>query len=398
MVDTLRFIHSSDWHIGMTRRHLSESKQAVFRDARLTAIERLCDHASSNDVAAVLVAGDVFDGNQLDENIIISLVEVLGELTCPVVLQPGNHDFYQRGSVYCSPAFRNHRPDNVIVPTEPGIIEDIPGMELIVGPYNTRYPSDNPFLTALHQCCTHPKDPEKYRVGLAHGSIDTFAPSIGGSHEDADSDNGGSAMSVAELSQAYERYQLDYIALGDRHSRTEVTENEKCHIWYSGSPEVTDFDDVEKSSGHALLVTVDGEECRCEPLQCGEWSFHTMHREVHSRADIDALTRDLFALPHKRRTAVRLGLHATLTTADMAELDAAQVNWENMFAGFHLWDRHSSRNVLLSAEDMRARFGGYVAEAAANLSQLAENDDATSLAAQNALTLLCRLASQKGEQ
>ena len=114
MTDSLRLLHSSDWHIGMTRRHLPESKQAVFRDARLSAVERLCEHAVNYDVAAVVVAGDIFDGTQLDSNTIVSLLEMLGDLPCPVVLQPGNHDSYQRESVYCAPAFRTHCPDNVL--------------------------------------------------------------------------------------------------------------------------------------------------------------------------------------------------------------------------------------------------------------------------------------------
>lgn len=131
MSNPMRLLHSSDWHIGMTRRHLSESKQAVFRDARLQAIEQLCNHAAELDVASVVVAGDVFDGNQLDSNTIISLLEMVGELTCPVVLQPGNHDSYRRDSVYQSPAFRTHQPDNVLVPNTPGVLRDIPGLELL---------------------------------------------------------------------------------------------------------------------------------------------------------------------------------------------------------------------------------------------------------------------------
>lgn len=386
MSNPLRLLHSSDWHIGMTRRHLSESKQAVFRDARLQAIEQLCDHAREYDVAGVIVAGDVFDGNQLDSNTIISLLEMVGELTCPVVLQPGNHDSYRRDSVYQSPAFRAHQPDNILVPHEPGVLRDIPGLELIVGPYSDRYPTENPLFTALRQYTETPKEPGTYRVGLAHAGVDAFSPHM----EDA---TGAEIIPVTALEEACRSYQLDYLALGDRHSQTPVGESGR--IWYSGSPEVTDFDDVEKNSGKALLVTLHDSTCTTEPLTCGKWSFCTIRRDIHSTADIAQLSRDFAAIPNKRRTAVRLGLNATLTVEDMAALDTAQTQWEGMFAGFRLWERHSSRHLLPSLTELRERLTGYVAEAAEELSQLAETGDKT---AQDALTLLYRLTAEGDHQ
>ena len=380
MSNPMRLLHSSDWHIGMTRRHLSESKQAVFRDARLQAIEQLCNHAAELDVASVVVAGDVFDGNQLDSNTIISLLEMVGELTCPVVLQPGNHDSYRRDSVYQSPAFRTHQPDNVLVPYKPGVLRDIPGLELIVGPYTDRYPTENPLFTALRQCAHTPKEPGTYRVGLAHTGVDAFAPRM-------DDATGAEIVPVAALEEACRSYQLDYLALGDRHSQTQVGESGR--IWYSGSPEVTDFDDVEKNSGQALLVTLHDDTCTTEPLTCGKWSFRTFRRDIHSTADIAQLSHEFAEIPNKRRTAVRLGLNATLTVEDMAALDTAQAQWEGIFAGFRLW------HLLPSLTGLQARLAGYVAEAAEELSQLADTGDKT---AQDALTLLYRLTVEGEHQ
>lgn len=386
MSNPMRLLHSSDWHIGMTRRHLSESKQAVFRDARLQAIEQLCNHAAELDVASVVVAGDVFDGNQLDSNTIISLLEMVGELTCPVVLQPGNHDSYRRDSVYQSPAFRTHQPDNVLVPYKPGVLRDIPGLELIVGPYTDRYPTENPLFTALRQCAHTPKEPGTYRVGLAHTGVDAFAPRM-------DDATGAEIVPVAALEEACRSYQLDYLALGDRHSQTQVGESGR--IWYSGSPEVTDFDDVEKNSGQALLVTLHDDTCTTEPLTCGKWSFRTFRRDIHSTADIAQLSHEFAEIPNKRRTAVRLGLNATLTVEDMAALDTAQAQWEGIFAGFRLWERNSSLHLLPSLTGLQARLAGYVAEAAEELSQLADTGDKT---AQDALTLLYRLTVEGEHQ
>ena len=386
MTDSLRLLHSSDWHIGMTRRHLPESKQAVFRDARLSAVERLCEHAVNYDVAAVVVAGDIFDGTQLDSNTIVSLLEMLGDLPCPVVLQPGNHDSYQRESVYCAPAFRTHCPDNVIVPTEPTVLvlPEISQLELIVGPYTNRYPTENPFFTALQSIENHPKDSDTYRVGIVHGSVDTFAPQL-------DDAIGGDVIPLEKLENALSQYDCDYIALGDRHSTATVGKSGR--IWYSGSPEMTDFDDVEKDSRHCLLVELAADDCTVTPLDCGKWTFHTVQKDINSVADITELAHYFDTLPNKRRTVIRLACNATLPLDDAAYLAEEEDRWESMLAGFHVWERNSSTHVLPATDEVRKNLAGYVAEAADELAQQAEAGDET---AQNALMLLYRLAAQGG--
>ena len=51
---------------------------------------------------------------------------------------------------------------------------------------------------------------------------------------------------------------MHYVALGDKHSRTEVGSTGR--VWYSGSPEVTNYDDIEPDPGHVLVVDVDEDD------------------------------------------------------------------------------------------------------------------------------------------
>ena len=48
---------------------------------------------------------------------------------------------------------------------------------------------------------------------------------------------------------------MHYVALGDKHSRMQVGSTGR--IWYSGSPEVTNYDDIESDPGHVLVVDLD---------------------------------------------------------------------------------------------------------------------------------------------
>ena len=56
----MRFIHTADWQIGKVFRRFGE-REALFRQARLDAIDALGALAMREEAAHVLVAGDVYD-------------------------------------------------------------------------------------------------------------------------------------------------------------------------------------------------------------------------------------------------------------------------------------------------------------------------------------------------
>ena len=381
---TLRLLHTSDWHIGMTRRHLSESSRAVFLNSRVDAIERLCDIADDEAVDGMLVAGDVFDSAQLSPTIVLPLLELLGDVSCPVVLVPGNHDSYQYESVYRSTTFIQNKPDNVYVAEKPQVLEIIPNCQLAVAPFTSRFPSHNPIFTAAELFSN--KNTEDYRVLVGHGGVDSFAPQM----EDKDNSD---VIASAELEQLLTTRNIDYVALGDRHSTASVGASQR--IWYSGSPEVTDFDDVEKESGQALLVTLSDDNCEVSRLRTGKWNFTTLHATVRCDDDLHRLDSQLHKLTRKNKRSVRLGLKAYLPVSGMAELENYLHKWQNMFAGFQLWQRHSEQHTLPDDRDLDEYLGGYAKTAAQRLIKQAEAGDDV---ARDALTMLYRMATESGSR
>ena len=61
-------------------------------------------------------------------------------------------------------------------------------------------------------------------------------------------------------------------------------------VWYSGSPEVTNFDHVESDPGHVLVVDIDENDpahpVSVEAHHVGHWRFLTLHRQVDNTRDI----------------------------------------------------------------------------------------------------------------
>ena len=88
----VRFIHTSDWQLGMTRHYLGDDAQARYSAARLDAVSAIGDLAKDHYCDFVLVCGDVFESNHVDRQIVVRTLEALNNHPVPVYLMPGNHD------------------------------------------------------------------------------------------------------------------------------------------------------------------------------------------------------------------------------------------------------------------------------------------------------------------
>ena len=223
---------------------------------------------------------------------------------------------------------------------------------------------------------------------VAHGGVDILDP-------DRDKP---SLIRLARLDDALASGAVHYVALGDKHSLTRVGGSGR--VWYSGSPEVTNFDDVESDPGHVLVVDIDESDPRravtVESRQVGHWRFVTMHRQVDTGRDIADLDMNLDLMTEKDRTVVRLALTGSLTVTDRAALDACLDRYARLFAWLGLWERHTELVVMpADGEFTDLGIGGFAAAAVEELVATAREGDAESAVdAQAALALLLRLADR----
>jgi exonuclease SbcD len=85
----MRFLHTSDWHIGRTIRGQSR------RTEQEAALAQVLDHARDQHVDCLLVAGDVFDSSAPTaeaERIVFGFFRELHGAGIPAVVIAGNHD------------------------------------------------------------------------------------------------------------------------------------------------------------------------------------------------------------------------------------------------------------------------------------------------------------------
>ncbi len=379
----MRFVHTADWQLGMTRHYLNGEAQPRYSAARRDVVAGLGRLGTDAGAEFVVVAGDVFEHNQLAPRDVSQSLEAMRAIGIPVYLLPGNHDPLDASSVYTSALFIAECPQNVTVLDRAGVHEVRPGLQIVAAPWRSKAPTSDLVGDVLEDL---PADGVT-RIVVGHGGVDTMDPDPGKP----------SLIRLTAVEAALARGAVHYVALGDKHSRTEVG----CtgRVWYPGSPEVTNYDDIESDPGHVLLVDIDEDDprrpVRIDARRVGRWRFVTLRREVDGGRDVADLDLNLDLMPDKDRTVVRLALSGSLTITDKAALDACLDRYARLFAALRLWERHTDIAVIpADGEFDDLGIGGFAAAAVEELVATARSDGEDADDARAALALLLRLVDR----
>ena len=384
----MRFVHTADWQLGMTRRilgarppkeagGLTGEAQARFAEARLDAVRALGQIADAQDAAFVLVCGDVFESNLVGPDVVARACEALGSFRTPVLLLPGNHDPADAACVLRRPDFVRRCPAHVRVLDTPGLHEIAPGVEVVAAPWRSKHPLTD--LVGEQLAALEPAPAGTLRVLAGHGELDVLDPD---DDEPARIRRDGVLAALADG-------RVHYAALGDRHSAwTDAVDD---RIRHAGTPEVTDFDEVDP--GHVLVVDLDDRAARVTTETVGRWRFVRHDAALDTDADLDALDARLAALPDKERTAVRLALVGTLSLRQRSRLDDVLAGHGLAFAAVEVVEQHSDLATVPDDADLHELdLHGFAADAAAELFTAAAPAEGTGDAeSRDALRLLHRL-------
>lgn len=249
----MKFIHTSDWHLGRQFHNVSllDDQQAV--------LDQLIQYIENNPVDAVVVAGDIYDRSVPPTTAIELLNKVVkricSELNTPIILISGNHDGAERLG-FGSEQMKNaglHIISNFEDMLTPVVIETASaGQVAFYGmPYNdpeqVRFAYQEPVSThdqahkLLAEKITDQLQPEQRNVLVSHcfvdGAIESESErplSIGGSDR-----------------VSHEHFlNFDYVALGHLHQPQKKGEE---YIRYSGSLMKYSFGEQNQKKGFTLV-------------------------------------------------------------------------------------------------------------------------------------------------
>jgi DNA repair exonuclease SbcCD nuclease subunit len=297
---TFRFIHTADWQLGKPFANFPADVSGELQAARFSAIKRISEIATARGASHVLVAGDVFDSDDLPNSILRRGIERMAECSqIQWLLLPGNHDPARGGGVW-DRIQRFGVPANVtlFLTAEPLALSDF--VTILPSPLTTKNPGRDP----TQWMDTAPSPAGVLRIGLAHGSVQGFGS------------DGESAVLIAR--DRAQTAGLSYLALGDWHGVSEVG----TRTWYSGTPEPDRFPSNEPGNVLSVCIEPNG-AISVERVPSAEFYWARISASLNSAADIGAVEDKIAkAVAAPSRGLVRLSLSGSLSMSDHARLSS----------------------------------------------------------------------------
>ena len=317
-VSGLRFIHTADWQIGKPYKAIADDqKRFKLQQERLAAISRIRDLALVSNPDMLVVAGDLFDSPTPLATDVLEVLDLIGEMSIPVLVIPGNHDHGALGTVWHRDDFLRHQQSmaaNLQVLLSPQPLE-LDQTVVLPCPLLRNRDSRDPTLW-LQNLDWSNISRSKVRIVLAHGGVHGFG-ARDYSLEDHVQPGASNLIDLEKLPAD----QIDYVALGDWHNLKQVNDM----AWYSGTPEPDRFDQGEGNQrGQVLQVELSRQgKPKVEVIPTGRLRWHNISFHFNGDTDLDRFDRQISALTEGRvsRDLLRLVISGTLSLAGHRRYD-----------------------------------------------------------------------------
>jgi predicted phosphodiesterase len=109
----MKILHSADWHLDAPLQGRTAQQAQFLKTALRTIPAKIAALCKQEGCDAVVLSGDLLDGAYTKESY-LALRNALAECEVPVLIAPGNHDFYAPSSPWAAETW----PDNVHIFTE----------------------------------------------------------------------------------------------------------------------------------------------------------------------------------------------------------------------------------------------------------------------------------------
>jgi len=243
---TLKFLHLADLHLdrplnGGRLKLPYEKAQKRAREAR-EALVQTVDLAHREEVGIILIAGDLWEEDSLAPDSVQFVMETLGRAGMPVVIAPGNHDYYSPSSHYSdeivNARYGRRWPENVHIFRDYDFSHFLPpgldGLQVVGLAYRSNQAVS---VRKLSESMILPD--AELRICLVHGSRDDNLPP-------------GKLRTLPFSDAELLGQPFDYVALGHYHSRSAITDAKgKIRAAYPGSTIATAADET---GPHGVLI------------------------------------------------------------------------------------------------------------------------------------------------
>ncbi|HOV14847.1 MAG TPA: DNA repair exonuclease, partial [Spirochaetota bacterium] len=227
----MKFIHTSDWHIGNYFSDFSKIENEELSNGRIRTIESIFIYADKFNIPMIIVSGDQFDSDNIDESLVLKIFNIIKNYKdIKVIMITGNHDPFTPNSIY-NKINSSHYPDNLLFTKDRDIIFL---KEYNCKIYTSSLKSKNSKENPIDWIDDENLD-DVIKIAVCHGSI-----MIDGKYSEHD---------FPIPIDIDKKKKLDYVAMGHFHSYLKINDR----IYYPGTPEQLQF----KDNGSALVVDIE---------------------------------------------------------------------------------------------------------------------------------------------
>lgn len=210
----LRLLHTSDVHLGGGFRAPDDGDHLDHCLCPLAAIEH---SVAEQQPDVMLVVGDLFDNQRVDDQFVKGVLDRLGNLGVPCVIIAGNHDVHDEGSPYNRGAIEGS--DVIFLDSPSGTTIEL--LDGALSLWGKAMPMHDRNFRPLEDVPVRPRH-DAWWVVLGHGHYEP-------------TDEGAMGRSSPLTPEHIEASAADYVALGHWHVRTDVS-TASVAAWYSGAP------------------------------------------------------------------------------------------------------------------------------------------------------------------
>lgn len=225
----LHILHAADLHLDAPFAALDADTAARRRSEQRLLPDKLADLAIERHADLVLLAGDLLDSAQTYRETAQALAAALARIPAPVVIAPGNHDFYSPSSLYAASFWS----ENVHIFSSERVEKlELPNVTVYGSAFTSTYRHSSPLSDF------HAEKNGKPAVMVLHGEVESptsrYCPI--------------SRLDIRDSG-------LNYLALGHIHARSGLQREGDTYWAYSGCTEGRGFDELGEKGG--LWITVD---------------------------------------------------------------------------------------------------------------------------------------------
>ena len=260
----VKILHAADFHLDSAFVALSEEQAKKRRQESRETVERLVDYANDHGAQLMLLAGDLFDGDNVYSQTGEMLCAALGRFTGQVVIAPGNHDSFHIKSAYARLAL----PENV---------------HIFTGAEQERIAFPQYGCTVYGAAFTAEEAPawqgfdvtgEDVAIGLLHGDVGMR-------------DSKYRPISVDSIAKSG----LSYLALGHVHQCSDIQTVGKTAWAYPGCLEGRGFDELGEKG--FFFGTVDRDSVKLRFVSFALRRYELLNVDVTDAEPMDAILRKL---------------------------------------------------------------------------------------------------------